>query len=154
MREGAREGWWGGDGGCGKKMVLRRSGRAGVEDGGWGFEREYTTQHSEQVEEMRGRSTGFTAALAILEPEHLKADKTRVSEFNHIRSLPRHLPRASLMLALEGFPSSLFKYFGRLCPNEIYRLISLALDSISALLLFGDWRLERTATFSISTISE
>ncbi|GKA91361.1 retrovirus-related pol polyprotein from transposon TNT 1-94 [Tanacetum coccineum] len=34
------------------------------------------------------------------------------------------------------------------------RLISLALDSISALLLFGDRRLERTATFSISTISE
>nr|GEU81165.1 hypothetical protein [Tanacetum cinerariifolium] len=34
------------------------------------------------------------------------------------------------------------------------RLISLDLDSISALLLFGDRRLERTATFSISTISE
>nr|GEW47114.1 hypothetical protein [Tanacetum cinerariifolium] len=47
-----------------------------------------------------------------------------------------------------------FKYFGRLCPSEIYRLISLALDSISALLLFGDRRLERTATYSISTISE
>nr|GEV37749.1 origin of replication complex subunit 3 isoform X1 [Tanacetum cinerariifolium] len=46
------------------------------------------------------------------------------------------------------------KYFGRLCPSEIYRIISLALDSISALLLFGDRRLERTATFSISTISE
>nr|GEU95263.1 hypothetical protein [Tanacetum cinerariifolium] len=47
-----------------------------------------------------------------------------------------------------------FKYFGRSFPSEIYRLISLALDSISALLLFGDRRLERTATFSISTISE
>nr|GFB02752.1 hypothetical protein [Tanacetum cinerariifolium] len=34
------------------------------------------------------------------------------------------------------------------------RLISIALDSISALLLFGDRRLERTATFSISTISD
>nr|GEY45430.1 hypothetical protein [Tanacetum cinerariifolium] len=67
---------------------------------------------------------GFAAAPAVLKPKRLKVDKTR------------------------------FKYFGRLCPNEIYRLISLALDSISALLLFGDRRLERTATFSISTISE
>nr|GEU62679.1 hypothetical protein [Tanacetum cinerariifolium] len=67
---------------------------------------------------------GFAAAPAVLKPERLKVDKAR------------------------------FKYFGRLCHSEIYRLISLALDSISALLLFGDRRLERTATFSISTISD
>nr|GEV70218.1 retrovirus-related Pol polyprotein from transposon TNT 1-94 [Tanacetum cinerariifolium] len=66
----------------------------------------------------------FVAAAAVLKLERLKVDKTR------------------------------FKYIGRLCPNEIYRLISLALDYISALLLFGDRRLERTATFSISMILE
>nr|GEW86615.1 hypothetical protein [Tanacetum cinerariifolium] len=67
---------------------------------------------------------GFAAAPAVLKPERLKVDNVR------------------------------FKDFGRLCPSEIYRLIPLALDSMSALLLFGDRRLERTATFSISTISE
>nr|GEV65371.1 hypothetical protein [Tanacetum cinerariifolium] len=67
---------------------------------------------------------GFAAAPAVFKPEHLKVDKTW------------------------------FKYFGRLCPNEIYRLISMALDSISAFLLSSDRRLERTATFSISMISE
>nr|GEZ40049.1 hypothetical protein [Tanacetum cinerariifolium] len=80
---------------------------------------------------------GFAAASAVLKPERLKVDKTR-----------------ALRLFFDFTVCEGSSTFGRLCPNEIYRLISLALDSISSLLLFGDRRLERTATFSISTISE
>nr|GFC70289.1 hypothetical protein [Tanacetum cinerariifolium] len=69
---------------------------------------------------------GFAAAPAVLKPERLKVDK--------------HVCKGSS--TLED------------CVLVRFRLISLALDSISALLLFGDQRLERTATFSISTISE
>nr|GEY63294.1 hypothetical protein [Tanacetum cinerariifolium] len=79
---------------------------------------------------------GFAAAPAVLKPKRLKVDKTRTLE---------------LFLdftVCEG--SSTLED----CVLVRFRLISLALDSISALLLFGDRRLERTTTFSISTILE
>ncbi|GJU94323.1 hypothetical protein Tco_1319079 [Tanacetum coccineum] len=55
-------------------------------------------------------------------------------------------------ISLKGFAAAL----AVLLPERLKadNTISLAVDSISALLLFGDWRLEQTATFSISTIFE
>nr|GFA07310.1 hypothetical protein [Tanacetum cinerariifolium] len=64
-------------------------------------------------------------------------------KFDSWKNLTSHLPRACLMLALAGFPSSL----------EIMLDDLLALDSIVRFDL-RDRRLEQTATFSISTDSE
>nr|GEU75677.1 hypothetical protein [Tanacetum cinerariifolium] len=49
---------------------------------------------------------GFAAASAVLKLERLKVDK-QVSRVQSIKNLPHHLPRACLMLAVEGFPLSL-----------------------------------------------
>nr|GEW45373.1 putative Gag-polypeptide of LTR copia-type [Tanacetum cinerariifolium] len=72
--------------------------------------------------------TGFAAVLAVLKPKRLKADKalkfrscasrsqteasqsrqsTDCHKFDSWKNLTSHLPRACLMLALAGFPSSL-----------------------------------------------
>nr|GEV01429.1 RNA-dependent RNA polymerase 6 [Tanacetum cinerariifolium] len=69
---------------------------------------------------------GFAAVLIVLKPEHLKADRARMYE------------EASKVES---------------CPSEIILDDLLALDSIVHFDL-GDWRLEQTATFSISTNSE
>ncbi|GJR46705.1 hypothetical protein Tco_1314808, partial [Tanacetum coccineum] len=66
---------------------------------------------------------------------------------SHYQSVLKHTTRTACVLDDEQ------QVYMELCPNEI--LIDLDGSRLySALLLFGDRRLEWTATFSISTISE
>ncbi|GKB89054.1 hypothetical protein Tco_0961326, partial [Tanacetum coccineum] len=122
---------------------------------------------------------GFAAALAVLITGASQSRQHGKSE----PDLTSHLPRACLMLAQAGFPSSLrqiyesLRCFGKItrmlhrtltlllvftiCKQQIHldsvlmRFIDdlLALDSI-VYFGFSDQRLEQTATFSIPTSSE
>nr|GEU86160.1 putative ribonuclease H-like domain-containing protein [Tanacetum cinerariifolium] len=69
-----------------------------------------------------------------------KSHKPKSEETNQEKLYLLHMDLCGSM-RVESVNGKKFKYFGRLYPMEIYRLISLALDSISALcyLVIGGW---------------
>nr|GEV04341.1 zinc finger, CCHC-type [Tanacetum cinerariifolium] len=91
-----------------------------------GFLQVYVSNKRKSLCSLPLNKVGFTAVLAVLKPEHLKADRARMYE------------EASKV---------------ELCPSEIILNDLLALDSIVRFDL-GDQRLEQTATFLISTNSK
>ncbi|GJV32568.1 hypothetical protein Tco_1392968 [Tanacetum coccineum] len=111
----------------------------------------------EDKKERRIRRDGFTAALAILVTRASQSRQHVDTSLVHIESLKS--PTAKLFDD-DSRRISIFSVYTKEYHSDVLanttRIMrkTLLQDSISALLLFGDWRLERTATFSISTISE